>query len=1275
MSFPDTTESTDTVPYLADWISINANTFEVVNGVLILNYPDEVYEVDKINGALKGISSQNPLDFKWNNVSMQYQDSIQVSMDGSELYITKAGDIESKDLQIQTPYFDLNVIKVGATIEDRYYATFNQTHISGNLIQVMARDFAIAKNADIKLNGAIAYQNDSIIFEDFEVDLAPKTKAVLNGYAIYGDELEFTKLEVSTFQSTLFELQRLFILDEIEEQEDVEISSRLWVAGNMSNLLISGDVSLNNNTLAINTTLAELQNGRIKAQVEATSTKTIPHQFVTSSPKDLILQNIVFHAKTTVDSNFNIQSLVANFNCSEVHYSDYTLTNFSTEASINDELTAVHITANEQNLDVRLQTYSDISNADSIAFTGFLNMDIPTLTNLSEKAGNAHTPVRGYYRSTDTELALGLTLDSLLFISDSLETDLVELVTLRYTSHSSRGITFDFNMNQDDVFWFKGDSQIWEWLSADKLDTSNYPFFEADMHLKLDSTIFNVLVGEQGALNITDLIVKTADSSLLFSLRSPLISYDSFLAENIDLDFSTNFQTHHGFLHMDSLINPYLDLNNLKINLGSTSSNRLESNFYARFTDFNEPVDFTVVYIDSSNEKVIKFKDNQPLQLANQDWVVSKNQGVSFDSLWNIQNAQFTLTQEAQQIAVSSQSEVLDLNISDFQIEELYQIVTGDSLVKGVFNLHSTYGLKVEKLVWDGTLNQIKLDTIQVGNMTTNGIVFPTSFKSREKLVYKNSSLTLDLESDQNQIVEYELDLKNFDIKTIHPVLNQSGFEGNLTGIIEGNVKGKLSEKITAQGQISFIDVVAQLQEYGVYVAIPNSKINIVNEQLELNNFLIRDVEGNDLTLNGVVPVTTNSQIKLHAFTNHFQLLKQENKTKKYWGEVNISSNVNVKGTYSHIGITGYLDLLSSSNIGYRYNSEVNVGRLDDEIDFVSFTDTLTENDSPKIVVLKSRIDWELDMNFSKTKIYVLLSEISNDYVRMTANGKLKFRTGSSMIPQLYGKIESNSGSIFYDAPMVSDLDLKITKALIRFTGDTKNPTVSFSGTETFKVSTSDIPGQSNKKGVLVPVEVIAKVKESPLDEFELKFDLRSDNGEMGSYIDGLPADTREKYAMNLLLSGSMDGVGQDGNSTMQAVVSKLNELSRRNIQSADLAFYLDTEQGLDAGGDQNINTLGYDFSKGFFDDKVNVSVGGEVVLESDVADGRKQFNPLGNVEVNYQIKQDPEIKIFASRKNSYLGAVDGQIDQYAVGISFSKWFKNIFHKKESKKGSSKEDE
>ncbi len=198
----------------------------------------------------------------------------------------------------------------------------------------------------------------------------------------------------------------------------------------------------------------------------------------------------------------------------------------------------------------------------------------------------------------------------------------------------------------------------------------------------------------------------------------------------------------------------------------------------------------------------------------------------------------------------------------------------------------------------------------------------------------------------------------------------------------------------------------------------------------------------------------------------------------------------------------------------------------------------------------------------------------------------------------------------------------------------------------------------SNNNNV-VPITVLAKVNDRPIEDFNLSFDLNSTNPQVKSWINSLPADSREASAINLLLFGTLNFGELSSSSYMQGLVSKMNEISRRNIKNADLSFYVDSHNVADSR--ETADQLGYSLSKGILNKKMNVTIGGSLDFTGGSKSNQKKSTGIGNVQLDYIVSNSPDISINLAQKSTYDGVINGQVAQSSAGISYLKKFRNFF--------------
>jgi hypothetical protein len=179
------------------------------------------------------------------------------------------------------------------------------------------------------------------------------------------------------------------------------------------------------------------------------------------------------------------------------------------------------------------------------------------------------------------------------------------------------------------------------------------------------------------------------------------------------------------------------------------------------------------------------------------------------------------------------------------------------------------------------------------------------------------------------------------------------------------------------------------------------------------------------------------------------------------------------------------------------------------------------------------------------------------------------------------------------------------------------------------------------------------------LSEFDLQFDLEVEDSEAQILLASLPRDTREAYALNLLVFGRIGTEKIKGNAMLaNQVTGKLNELSRRNLKNTGLYFssanYTDRSDGV---SERERTDLSYTVSRGFLNNRLNVAVGGSVGFYIDDMTMLPPSNLIGDLELSYRISDRPTLILKGTRKNIYEGIIDGMVMQESVGLTFQKTY------------------
>ncbi|MFT6245509.1 MAG: hypothetical protein ACJAXI_002281 [Crocinitomicaceae bacterium] len=191
-------------------------------------------------------------------------------------------------------------------------------------------------------------------------------------------------------------------------------------------------------------------------------------------------------------------------------------------------------------------------------------------------------------------------------------------------------------------------------------------------------------------------------------------------------------------------------------------------------------------------------------------------------------------------------------------------------------------------------------------------------------------------------------------------------------------------------------------------------------------------------------------------------------------------------------------------------------------------------------------------------------------------------------------------------------------------------------------------------------------MKNKNLDDFDIEFDIRSEDQSVQSVLAPLTDETRSTYAMNMMVYGRVNANGnEDPYLGYQQIVDKLNEISRRNFNETELSFHIAKDSKEVTTLEDLYNSLGYNFSKKLLKDKLRVTIGGSLDLNNSEGSNSEL---LEKIKVEYNLLKKPDLNLQLSRDNSYKGPIEGQVDQSSVGVSVNFEFDNIFRRKKRKK-------
>jgi hypothetical protein len=628
-------------------------------------------------------------------------------------------------------------------------------------------------------------------------------------------------------------------------------------------------------------------------------------------------------------------------------------------------------------------------------------------------------------------------------------------------------------------------------------------------------------------------------------------------------------------------------------------------------------------------------------------------------------NGNAALQNRNQSILLQADDNNLDIELKSVDLSPLSALFINQLNPAGQMQLKVNANATNKTYTWDVLLDDFELYKYSIHSIEVKGWYNNDDLGNQLLVRGPGGNIQFDISGNSSEI-KYQLFTRNLNLNSLTKEWLATRNDFDLTGKLNGNIEGKLYPQSTAQGYLALDKINMNYQPFGMNISIDKDTIEVSNGEIKLNNFKIYDAFQQELTVNGHFSIAPNPIFEFDINSNKFAVVNQSNTNKDLSGNLSVSTKLEVKGNTDQVKLNGSITTIPGAALRYNYRSMVSLDEMEEVVQFVSFAsepDKLVRQDANPVFM--DKLSSEIDVNISDLNLYVLLYENSNDYIRLDTKGKLKWIKNFGSEPELMGTLEGTNGSVFYDAPMVSDVDLKIIRAAATWQGSLDNPNIFFNGYELFRANLKDVFGNM-AVNELVPVTVYANIDDTPLNNMEIHFDIESENARLGNYFQTLPASSREAYAINLLAFGTLSTDMKGGGASLSGgIISKLNEISRRNLRNANLSFYLNNTNS-NAASLESLGEFGYTFSKGLLHEKINISVGGDIKLNNDeVADDRmKSFNPFGNIRIDYMLSQKPNISINAIRRDMYKGAIDGQVTESSLGITYSKSFRNIFFNK-----------
>ncbi len=695
------------------------------------------------------------------------------------------------------------------------------------------------------------------------------------------------------------------------------------------------------------------------------------------------------------------------------------------------------------------------------------------------------------------------------------------------------------------------------------------------------------------------------------------------------------------------------------------------------------------------------------LVLNYEPWQVAEENFLQFGGAKPLFANELVISNQGQSIAVNTLNDAdstLQILLDNFNLSTVSRIIESDQdfltgaldgevdLKSGPQGLAFTSDLLISNFAYKG-------DTLGNVDIKANN-----TFQDRynvEVAINGNGNEIMLAGFYQTDSVANKLDL-NLDIANLNLATIESFTAGQLTNL-EGALQGNLNitgstASPNIRGELEFKNTALNLTTLGTRFTIENEVINFVPEGINFNEFEILDINGNRALVNGNILTQdyTAFIFRLDVSTRDFTVLNTKSDPKvDYYGKVQLDSDIQVRGDLNQPVVDMRLSLGEGTDFYYVIrDDEPATAELEGVVEFIDkdmnmgpiMAQAIRESADTAAVALRG---FELSAIIEvkpEASFQVVIDEVAGDYLSLKGSGTLNFGLDPSGKNTLTGRYEIAQGSYqmtFYDFVR---RQFSIERGSnITWAGDPLEATVDISAIYTVQTSAYELYQNPAARQQMM-FDVYLNM-DGELLEPEISFAIKVNEDERSNIREQMSAQllalneqeselNKQVFALLILkrfiASNPLDGGDSGGlsstvrNSVSKILTQQLNRLADK-VGGVQLEVDLQSYEDYSSGSGEGRTDLELGLSKNLFNDRVTVSVGGNINLEGGNAGQQGPANDIvGDLSVRYKITEDGRYVLEAFREGQFEGLLDGLVVRTGVGLIFTRQYdrlRELFYK------------
>lgn len=476
------------------------------------------------------------------------------------------------------------------------------------------------------------------------------------------------------------------------------------------------------------------------------------------------------------------------------------------------------------------------------------------------------------------------------------------------------------------------------------------------------------------------------------------------------------------------------------------------------------------------------------------------------------------------------------------------------------------------------------------------------------------------------------------------------------TGAGDIDVEGQLDNPVL-NGSIDLDSAHIYSEVYGFDFRMDEKPLVFENSRILFNDYNFYSTGKNPLVVNGDVDMQRLDRISLNLLlkADDFELINTAKKRQSMvFGKVYADFVGTLKGTTDNLSVRGKLDVQEKTDMTYILkDSPLSVdNRLDDLVQFVSFTDTAATEEAPEDAA--ASFDLTLGINISdQAHFHCYLSEDGQNYIDLDGGGSLTLRITQQGDLRLAGKLTAESGEMKYELPVIPLRTFNIVQgSTIEFTGDPANPTLNVQAKERMKCLVTEDDQQRT-----VAFDVGVSITKS-LEDMGLEFTIEApEDLSIQNQLASMSKEQRNKAAVAMMATGMYltdNGAQTSGfkaNNALNAFLqNEIQNIAGNALKTVDLSVGVETGTSLTG---TTTTDYSFQFSKRLWDDRIRVIIGGRVSAGKN-ADNRAE-SIINNVSIEYRMNKGATryFRVFYDRDQQ--DPLEGQLTNTGVGYSVRK--------------------